>query len=79
MKEFLPPTEKPKTDDARIVDLPSSPEISYNEYDADDVSNDSSDLGGAECKPPVGMQQTEFCLKQFANRMGQANNSAFNK
>jgi hypothetical protein len=55
------------------------PEISYDEYDADDVSDDSSDLGGAEGKPPVSLKQTEFSLKQFAKRMGQANYSAFNK
>jgi hypothetical protein len=55
------------------------PEISYNKYDADDESDDLSDLGGAEGKPPVSLKQTEFTLKQFAKRMGQANNSTFNK
>jgi len=53
--------------------------ISYNEYDADDESDDSSNLGGAEGKPPVSLKQPEFSLKQFAKRMGQANYSAFNK
>jgi hypothetical protein len=59
--------------------LPPLPEISYHEYDADDKSDDSSDLGRAEGKSPVSLKQTEFSLKQFAKRMGQANYSAFNK
>jgi hypothetical protein len=62
-----------------MADVPPLPEISYEEYDADDESNDSSDLGGAEGKPPVSLKQTEFSLKQFAKRIGQANYSAFNK
>ena len=53
--------------------------MSYNEYDAADESDDSSDLGGAEGKPPISLKQTEFSLKQFAKRMGWANYSAFNK
>ena len=36
-------------------------------------------MGGADGKLPVSLKQTEFSLKQFAKRMGQANNSAFNK
>jgi hypothetical protein len=35
-------------------------EISYDEYDADDESDHSSDLGGAEGKLPVSLMQTEF-------------------
>ena len=61
------------------MDLPPLPEKSYDEYDADVESDDSSDLGGAQGKPPVSLKQTEFSLKQFAKRMGQANYSAFNK
>jgi hypothetical protein len=72
MKRFLPPTERRKTDVARIADLPPLPDISYHKYDADDESDDLSDLGGAEGKPPVSLKQTEFSLKQFAKRMGQA-------
>ena len=53
--------------------------MSYNEYDAADESDDLSDLGGVECKPPISLKQTQFSLKQFAKRMGQANYSAFNK
>ena len=49
------------------------------EYDAADESNDSSDLGGAEGKPPISLKQTEFSLKQFAKSMGQPNFSGFNK
>jgi len=54
-------------------------EIPYDDYDADDESDDSSDLGGAEGIPPVNLKQTEFSLKQFAKRMGQANYSVFNE
>ena len=64
---------------AGIADLPSLPEISYDEFDADAESDDSSDLGGAEGKAPISLKQTEFSLKKFAKRMGQPNFSAFNK
>ena len=67
------------TDVARFTELPPLPELSYNKYDADDESDDSLDLGGAEGKPPVSLKQTEFSLKQFGKRMGQVNYSAFNK
>jgi len=78
-KIFLLPVEPRTTDVTRIADLPPLPKISYDQYDADDESDDSSDLGSAEGKPPVSLKQTEFSLKQFAKRMGQANYSAFNK
>jgi len=55
------------------------PAISYDEFDADYESDDSSDLGGAEGKAPTSLKQTEFSLKQFAKKMGQPNFSAFNK
>ena len=64
---------------AGIADLHPLPEISYDEFDADAESDDSSDLGGAEGKSPLSLKQTEFSLKQFAKRMGQPNFSAFNK
>ena len=78
-KRFQPPAEPWKTDVAGIADLPPLPELSYDENDAAEESDDSSDLGGAEGKPPISLKQTEFSLKQFAKRMGQANYSAFNK
>jgi len=78
-KRFQPPAETRNTDVPVIADLPPLPEMSYNEYDADDESDDSSDLGGAEGKPPISQKQTEFSLKQFAKRMGQANYSACNR
>jgi hypothetical protein len=53
--------------------------MSYDQYDAADESDDSSDLGHGEGKLPIRLKQTEFSLKQFAQRMGQANYSAFNK
>ena len=54
-------------------------EISYDNYDADDVSDDPSDLGGGEGNPPISLKQNEFSLKQFAKRMAQANFNEFNK
>jgi hypothetical protein len=36
-------------------------------------------LGSAEGKPPVSLKFTEFSLKQFAQRMGQANYIALNR
>jgi len=68
-----------KTDLASIVDLPLLPEILYYKYVADDESDDSSDLGGADGKPPVSLKLTEFSLKQFVKRMRQANYSGINK
>jgi hypothetical protein len=62
-----------------IADLPPLPEISYDEFNADAESNDSSDFSGAEGKAPISWKQMEFSLKQFAKRMGQPNFSAFNK
>jgi hypothetical protein len=78
-KRFLPAAQPRRTDVAGIADLPPLPEISYDQYDADYESDDSSDLGGAEGKAPISLKQTEFSLKQFAKRMGQPNFSAFNK
>jgi len=79
MKRFQPGAEPRRTDVAGIADLPSFPEISYDEFDADAESDDSSDLGGAEGKAPISLKQMEFSLKQFAKRMGQPNFSAFNE
>jgi len=78
-KTCQPPAEPRKTDVAGIADLPQLQGMSYNEYDAADESDDLLDLGGVECKPPISLKQTQFSLKQFAKRMGQANYSAFNK
>jgi len=47
-KRFQPPWDPRTTDVALIAELPPLPEMSYNKYDADDESADSSDLGGAE-------------------------------
>jgi hypothetical protein len=64
---------------AGITDLPPLPEISYDEFDADAESDNSSDLGGAEGKAPISLKQAEFSLKQFAKSMRHPNFSAFNK
>ena len=71
--------EQQKTDVATIADLPPLPDISYDEYDADEESDYSSDLGSAKGKPPVSLKQTEFSLKQFVKKTRQANYGAFNK
>jgi len=47
-KRLQLPAELPKTDVARIAVLPPLREMSYDDYDADDESDNSSDLGGAE-------------------------------
>jgi len=78
-KRFKPAAEPRRTDVAGIADLPPLPEISYDEFDADYESDDSSQLAGAEGKAPISLKQTEFSLKQFAKRMGQPNFSAFNE
>jgi hypothetical protein len=41
-------TEPHRTDITGIPDLPPLPVISYDEFDAEAGSDDSSDLGGAE-------------------------------
>jgi len=79
MKQFLLVAEPRRTVIARIAHLLPLPEISYDQYDADYESDDSSDLGGAEGKALISLKQTEFSLKQFAKRMGQPNFSIFNK
>jgi len=78
-KRFQPAAEPRRTNVAGIADLPPLPEISYDQYDAEYESDDSSDLGWAEGKASISLKQTEFSLKQFAKRMGQPNFSAFNK
>jgi len=77
-KKFRPPVKPQKTDVTPISDLPPSPEMAYNKGDAVDERDDSLNLGGAECTTPIRLKQTEFSLKQFARRMGQANYSGFN-
>jgi hypothetical protein len=54
-------------------------EISYEQYDTDDESDTSLDLGGAEAKAAISLKQMEFSLKQFAKWMEQPNFSVFNK
>ena len=48
MIRFLLPAEPQIIDVPRIADLPPLPGISYDGPGADDESDDSSDLGGAE-------------------------------
>jgi len=79
MQEFLPAVELWRTDVAGIADLPPLPDIPYDQYNADYDNDNSSDLGGAEGDAPISLKQTVFSLKQFAQRLGQPNLSAFNK
>jgi len=78
-KQFQPAEETHTTDVAGIANLLPMPDISYDQYDAEYESNNSSDFGGAEGKAPISLKQTELTLKQFAKRMGQHNFSTFNK
>jgi len=78
-KRSQPAATPRRTDAEAIADWPPFPEISYDEFDADYKSDDLSHLGGAAGKAPIILKQTEFSLKQFANRMGQPNFSTFNK
>jgi hypothetical protein len=54
-------------------------DISYDEFDEDYESDDSSDLGSAKGTALISLKQTEFSLKQFAKTIGQPNLSTFNK
>jgi hypothetical protein len=79
MKRIQPPAIPRKPHVAGVADLPLLLDMSCDEHDAADESNKSSDLSGTEGKPPISPKQTEFSLKQFANRMGQPNFSLSNK
>ena len=78
-KQFQPAAEPRRTDVAGIAELPPLPEITYDEFDADYESSDSSDLGCAEGKALINLKQMEFSFKQFAKRIWQPNFSVFNK
>jgi len=78
--KLLQPAVAPhRTYVAGTAELPRLAQISYEKYDVDDESDDSSDLYGAEGKAQISLKETEFSLKQFAERMGQPNFSAFKK
>jgi len=61
------------------MDLPPLLEMSNDEYDAADESDNSLDMGSAEVKPPISLKQTEYSLKKFGKGMGQAKDSVVNK
>jgi hypothetical protein len=65
-------------DVAGIFDLPALPEITYEKYNEDYERDNSPDLGGAEGKSPISLNQIEF-LKQLATTIAYSNFSAFNK
>jgi len=68
-RRFQPPGEPRNTDVTGIADSPLLPEISYDNYYADDDSDESSHMGSAEGEPPISLKETEFSLKQFAQWM----------
>jgi len=71
--------DAPNTDASQIVVLPPLLEMS-NDVDAvDDESDNLSNFGCAEGKPPRSLKQNEFSLKQFAQYIEQANYSTINK
>jgi len=53
---FPPAAESRQTDDTGIMDLPPFPVMSYDQYNAADGSNNPSDLGIAEDKPPISLK-----------------------
>ena len=55
-KEFQPPAEPRKTDVSVIAEWPQLLEMSYNDYDADDESDNSPDLGITDDKQPVSLK-----------------------
>jgi len=55
-KRFQLAAQLRKTDVPGSADLPPLPEISYDDYDADDESHTLSDLGGAEGTPPISLK-----------------------
>ena len=69
-RRFQPTAEPRRTDIAGIANMLPLPEISYDEYDADYESNDSSDLGGANDTATISMKQMEFSLKPFGKGWG---------
>jgi len=79
MLRFQLAAEPRRTDATGIAHLSPLPGISYDKYDADYESDDSSDLGSAKGKAPISFKRTEFSLTQFPTRMGQRNSSTFNK
>jgi len=78
-KGSQPPAELQKIDVPGIAHLPPFPEISYDEYDADDQCNRLLDLGSVDGKSPISLTKTQISLQEFAKRMGQANYSPFNQ
>ena len=71
--------EPRRTDVTGMAHLPPLPHITYDEYDGDYETDDSSDLSRAEGNAPISLKQTELSLKLFANRMGKPNISTFNR
>jgi len=53
--------------------LAALPEVTYDDNGADNQSDNLSDFGSANGKPTISLKHTNFCMKQFAQRMRQAN------
>jgi len=74
-----PPGVPLKPDVAGMADLAPSLENSYDNDNSNYECDNLSDLGYAQGKRPISLNPTEFSSKQFAERIGQANYSVFNK
>lgn len=58
---------------------PPVPANSYDNHHVDEERNDLLNLGSVEVTAPSSLTQTVLSLKQYIARMGQLNNSVFNK
>jgi len=57
---------------------PSLTELYYNQYEADDKSNNLLNLCGVEAQAPISLMHADFTSKQFAQRLEQSNYCMFN-
>jgi len=74
-----PVVEPQKPDVTGIADMFPLLNISYNEHNADDESNNLLNISGATDTSPINLKSMEFSLKPSAKMIRQSNYSAFNK
>jgi len=77
MNRFHLAPESPKSNVPVIVELPQLLDNSYYDYDADNESDDLSDLGNVEGNTAISLKQPGFYLKQFVKWTGQPKDSMF--
>jgi len=78
-KRFQPVAELPRTDVPGNANVPPTPEISYDEYDADSERDISADMGDAEARAPISLSRMDFSLKQLPKQLWRPNFCTFNK